>query len=73
MDSGYSSYLIFAVLDPTVISAGQSKAQTVSYTHLVDHWGLELLTVEVYCLLVALDSLVAHRTVWCVLTLQTDF
>jgi hypothetical protein len=39
----------------------------------VDHWGLELLTVEVYYLLVALDSLVAHRTVWCVLTLQTDF
>jgi hypothetical protein len=36
----------------------------------VDRWGLELLTVEVFCPLAASDSLVAHRTVQCVLTLQ---
>jgi hypothetical protein len=38
-----------------------------------DCWGLELLTVEVFCPLAAPDSPVAHRTVWCVLTLQTNF
>jgi hypothetical protein len=38
-----------------------------------DRWGLELLTVEVFCPLAASDSPVAHRTVRCVLTLQTDF
>jgi hypothetical protein len=27
-----------------------------------DRWGLELLTVEVFCLLAALDSPVAHQT-----------
>jgi hypothetical protein len=36
-------------------------------------WGLELLTVEVLCPLVAPDSPVAHRTVRCVLSLQADF
>jgi hypothetical protein len=35
-----------------------------------DRWGLELLTVEVFCPLVAPDSLVVHRTVRCVLTSQ---
>jgi hypothetical protein len=35
-----------------------------------DCWGLERLTVEVLCLLAAMDSPVAHRTVRCVLTLQ---
>jgi hypothetical protein len=29
-----------------------------------DRWGLERLTIEVLCPLVALDSSVAHRTVW---------
>jgi hypothetical protein len=29
---------------------------------LADRWGLEQLTVEVFCPLAALDSLVAHRT-----------
>jgi hypothetical protein len=38
-----------------------------------DRWGLELLTVEVFYTLAAPDSLVAHQTVWCILTLQTDF
>jgi hypothetical protein len=33
-----------------------------------DHWGLERLTIEVLCPLVAPDSPVAHRTVRCVLT-----
>jgi hypothetical protein len=37
-----------------------------------DHWGLELLTVEVLCPLVAPDNLMAHRIVRCILTLQTD-
>jgi hypothetical protein len=40
---------------------------------LADHWGLELLTIEVLCPLAAPDNLVAHRTIRCVLTLQTDF
>jgi hypothetical protein len=31
-----------------------------------DHWGLEWLTVEVFCPLAAPDSLMAHRTVWCI-------
>jgi hypothetical protein len=35
-----------------------------------DRWGLEWLTIEVICPLVASDSPVAHRTVWCVLTLH---
>jgi hypothetical protein len=35
-----------------------------------NHWGLELLTIEVLCPDAASDSPVAHRTVWCVLTLQ---
>jgi hypothetical protein len=34
----------------------------------VDRWGLELLTVEVFYLLAAPDSPVAHWTVRCVLT-----
>jgi hypothetical protein len=38
-----------------------------------DRWGLELLIIEVFYLLVAPDSLVAHRIVRFVLTLQTDF
>jgi hypothetical protein len=38
-----------------------------------DRWGLELLIFEVFGPLAALDSLVAPRTVQCVLTLQTDF
>jgi hypothetical protein len=38
-----------------------------------DRWGLELLTVEVVCPLAAPDIPVAHRTVRCILTLQTDF
>jgi hypothetical protein len=38
-----------------------------------DRWGLERLTVEVFYLLGALDSPVAHRTVRCILTLQADF
>jgi hypothetical protein len=36
-----------------------------------DRWGLELLTVEGLCPFAAPDSLVAHRTVRCDLTLQT--
>jgi hypothetical protein len=36
----------------------------------VDRWGLERLTVEVFCPLAAPDSSVARRTVQCVLTLQ---
>jgi hypothetical protein len=35
-----------------------------------DHWGLEQLTIEVFCPLAAPDSPVAHRIVLCVLTLQ---
>jgi hypothetical protein len=38
-----------------------------------DRWGLELLTVEVFCLLAAPDSPVAHRTVRRDLSLQTVF
>jgi hypothetical protein len=38
-----------------------------------NYWGLELLKVEVFCLLAAPDSPVVHRTIRCVLTLQTDF
>jgi hypothetical protein len=33
-----------------------------------DRWGLERLTVEVFCPLAAPDSPVAHRIVQCVLT-----
>jgi hypothetical protein len=40
---------------------------------LANRWGLELLIVEVFCPLAASDSLVAHRTVQCILTLQADF
>jgi hypothetical protein len=36
-----------------------------------DRWGLELLTIEVLCPLVAPNSPVVHQTVRCVLTLQT--
>jgi hypothetical protein len=39
----------------------------------VDRWGLELLTAEVFYLLVASDSPMAHRTVRCDLTSQTVF
>jgi hypothetical protein len=35
-----------------------------------DHWGLEWLTIEVLCPIVAPDSPVAQRTVRCVLTSQ---
>jgi hypothetical protein len=35
-----------------------------------NRWGLEFLNVEVLCPLAASDSPVAHRTVWCILTLQ---
>jgi hypothetical protein len=38
-----------------------------------DHWGWELLTVELFCPLTSSDSPVAHRTVRCVLTLHTNF
>jgi hypothetical protein len=38
-----------------------------------DRWGLERLTIEVFCSFVELDSLVAHRTVWCDLSSQTIF
>jgi hypothetical protein len=38
-----------------------------------DRWSLELLTVEVFCVLAAPDSPVAHRTVLCDLTLQMTF
>jgi hypothetical protein len=38
-----------------------------------DHWGLELLTVEVFCPSAAPENSVAHRTVRCNLTLQTVF
>jgi hypothetical protein len=39
-------------------------------TTSADCWGLERLTVEVLCPLVAPDSLVAHRIFRCVLTSQ---
>jgi hypothetical protein len=39
---------------------------------LAERSGLELLTVEVFCPLAAPDSPVAHRTVRCVLNLQTE-
>jgi hypothetical protein len=38
-----------------------------------DRWGLELLTIEVLCLLVAPDSPVTHRIVRCDLTSHTVF
>jgi hypothetical protein len=38
-----------------------------------DHWGLKLLTIEVFCPIATLDSPVAHQLVRCILTLQTNF
>jgi hypothetical protein len=47
---------------------GYGTVQRPVHAASVDRWGLEWLTVEVLCPLAPLDSPVAHRTVWCVLT-----
>jgi hypothetical protein len=61
---------------PVVVVDGHTGHSTVHCpvrATLADHWGLELLTVEVVCPLAAPDIPVAHWTVRCILMLQTNF
>jgi hypothetical protein len=55
------------------VHTGHSVVYCLVSATSADRWGLERLTIEIVCLLAAPDSLVAHRIVRCILTLQTDF
>jgi hypothetical protein len=55
------------------LSTGHCTVHCLVSATSADHWGLERLTIDVFCPLVVLDSSVGHQLVWCVLTLQTDF
>jgi hypothetical protein len=52
---------------PAVVVDGHTVHCLVSATS-ADRWGLELLTIEVFCLLVALDSPVRSDIIDCLLT-----
>jgi hypothetical protein len=56
-----------------VLLMGTPDSPVVHRTMSTDCWGLELLTIEVFCHCGALDSPVAHRTVRCDLSWQTVF